>query len=143
MAVIAGRVSWLVMNFGFWVGSLWGDTVGDHFASGGDAWGSWVGAEAFEASALFVPGWVFAASWAAVSVATIIWLKNNRFAVNASITFLAINAYTQFFEWFGASAFVVWEIRMLRAMWQGLKTGLRTDLTGHERGNPGHRQDWS
>ncbi len=32
------------------------------------------------------------------------------------------------------------EIRMLRAMWRGLETGLRTTLHGHERGNPGYGQ---
>ncbi len=30
------------------------------------------------------------------------------------------------------------EIRMLRAMWRELETGLRNDLYGHEGGNPGH-----
>ena len=32
------------------------------------------------------------------------------------------------------------EIRMLRVMWRGLETELRSGLHGHERGNPGHRQ---
>ena len=32
------------------------------------------------------------------------------------------------------------EIRMLRAMWRALETGLRNLLTGHEGGNAGHRQ---
>jgi len=32
------------------------------------------------------------------------------------------------------------EIRMLRAMWRALETGLRKLLTGHEGGNAGHRQ---
>jgi len=31
------------------------------------------------------------------------------------------------------------EIRMLRAMWRALETGLRNLLTGHEGGNAGHR----
>ena len=33
------------------------------------------------------------------------------------------------------------EIRMLRSRWRGLETESRLDLHGHERGNPGHRQD--
>ncbi len=33
------------------------------------------------------------------------------------------------------------EIRMLRSMWRGLETESRLGLQGHERGNPGHRQD--
>ena len=32
------------------------------------------------------------------------------------------------------------EIRMLRAMWRELETGLRRLLNGHEGGNPGHSQ---
>jgi hypothetical protein len=32
------------------------------------------------------------------------------------------------------------EIRMLRAMWRALETGLRNLLTGHEGGNAGNRQ---
>ena len=35
---------------------------------------------------------------------------------------------------------VVREIRMLRAMWRELETGLRRLLHGHEGGNPGHSQ---
>jgi len=35
---------------------------------------------------------------------------------------------------------VVREIRMLRAMWRVLETGLRKLLTGHEGGNAGYRQ---
>ena len=32
------------------------------------------------------------------------------------------------------------EIRMLRSMWRGLETTLRSGLHGHERRNPGYRQ---
>src|SRR5207342_3483235 len=35
---------------------------------------------------------------------------------------------------------VVRQIRMLRAMWRELETGLRTLLIGHEGGNLGHSQ---
>ena len=108
MATVAARVSLLLMNFGFWAGSLWGDYIGDHFASAGDAWSSsWEAGEAFRQTALFVPAWAFVVGWAAVSVGTIVFLHRYRFAVNASITFLAINVYTQFFEWFGGSAFIM------------------------------------
>jgi hypothetical protein len=105
MATVAGRVSWLLMNFGFWVGSLWGDFIGDGFAREGSESGSIL--EAVRAGMIFVPGWVFIFGWAAVSILTIVFMHRNRFAVNASITFLAINLYTQFFEWFGESAFVM------------------------------------
>ena len=33
------------------------------------------------------------------------------------------------------------EIRMLRSRWRGLETESRSGLRGHERGNPGYRQD--
>jgi len=33
------------------------------------------------------------------------------------------------------------EIRMLRSTWRGLETESRSGLHGHERGNPGYRQD--
>jgi len=35
---------------------------------------------------------------------------------------------------------VVRQIRTLRAMWRGLETESRRNLTGHEEGNPGHSQ---
>ncbi len=103
MVTVAGRVSWLVMNFGFWVGSLWGDQIGDHFIRPTpDA-----PMENVRSAWLFIPEGAFILAWAAVSIATIIFMHRNRFAVNASITFLAINVYTQFYEWFGGSGFVM------------------------------------
>jgi hypothetical protein len=33
------------------------------------------------------------------------------------------------------------EIRLLRSTWRGLETESRLGLHGHERGNPGYRQD--
>jgi hypothetical protein len=35
----------------------------------------------------------------------------------------------------------VQEICLLRSRWRGLETESRLGLHGHERGNPGHRQD--
>lgn len=107
-ALIAGRVSWLMMNFALWVGSLWGDNVGQNLRA------IWQGKEstwdndADAALTLFhIPDWALVIAWAVISLATIFVLKNNRFAVNAAITFLAINAYTQFFERFADSAFAL------------------------------------
>jgi iron complex transport system permease protein len=103
MATVAGRVSWLVMNFGFWVGSLWGDYLGDFF----ETLPAGTPIQDFDGASMFIPDGVFIIAWAAVSVAAIIFMHRNRFAVNASITFLAINVYTQFYEWFGSSGFVM------------------------------------
>ena len=107
-ALIAGRVSWLMMNFALWVGSLWGDNVGQNIRA------IWQGKESLwddgadAALSLFhIPDWAIVIAWAAISIATILALKGNRFAVNAAITFLAINAYTQFFERFADSAFAL------------------------------------
>lgn len=104
-ATVAGRVAWMVMNFGFWVGSLWGDHVGEHFMRAAkDGPVDWDAVEAWRANALFLPDYVFVVAWAAASLATIALLRTNRFALNSAITFLAINGYTQFFERFGNSA---------------------------------------
>ncbi len=107
-ALIAGRVSWLMMNFALWVGSLWGDNVGQNIRAMWQGKDSTWDNEADAALSLFhIPDWAIVIGWAAISIATIFALKNNRFAVNAAITFLAINAYTQFFERFADSAFAL------------------------------------
>jgi iron complex transport system permease protein len=107
-ALIAARVSWIILNFGFWVGSLWGDYIGEHFQQyEGGKYTSYDEMEAWRATAFHVPDYVFVIAWAFASIATIIWLKSHRFAVNAAITFLAINAYTQFFERYYESAWAL------------------------------------
>lgn len=105
-ALVAARVSWMIMNFGFWVGSLWGDYIGEHFHFGGN-YASYEETEAWRATAFHVPDYAFVVAWALASIGTIFWLKSHRFAVNAGITFLAINAYTQFFERFYESAWAL------------------------------------
>lgn len=107
-ALIAARVSWIIMNFGFWVGSLWGDYIGEHFQQYAN--GEYTGydeMEAWRATAVNVPDYAFVVAWGLASIATIFLLKSHRFAVNAAITFLAINAYTQFFERFYDSAWAL------------------------------------
>jgi iron complex transport system permease protein len=107
-ALIAARVSWIIMNFGFWVGSLWGDYIGEHFKQYANGqYTPYDEMNAWRQTALFVPDYAFVVAWALASIATIIWLKSHRFAVNAGITFLAINAYTQFFERFYESAWAL------------------------------------
>jgi iron complex transport system permease protein len=107
-ALIAARVSWIILNFGFWVGSLWGDYVGEHFQQyAGGKYASYDEMETWRLTAFHVPDYAFVIAWALASVGTIFWLKSHRFAVNAGITFLAINAYTQFFERFYQSAWAL------------------------------------
>jgi iron complex transport system permease protein len=100
-ATIASRVSWIIMHMALWVGSLWGDNIGSWFMAGRnpDIWD----ATPLDDSAFFIPDWAFVIAWAALSLASIFYLKTNRFAVNAAVTFLAINAYTQYFERFEAN----------------------------------------
>ena len=103
-AVIAARMSFIAMNMGFWVGSLWGDWPGEHFMRGsGDDNTPWEQVEAWRQTAFHIPDLAFALVWALVCAALIAALRKNRFVMNAAITFLAINAYTQYFERFGDS----------------------------------------
>jgi len=81
LAIIFSRTSLLMVNFGFWVGSLWGDKV-------------------FDSS--FTEG-TLALLWAGILIATGIWAmkKDKRFVVNIVATFGAIHFYTQWFEILG------------------------------------------
>lgn len=83
LATIFSRTAVVVVNFGFWVGSLWGDRR----------------SEAFHSDVLFI----FA--WAVGIVAMGIWgaRTNNRWLVNTAATFGAIHLYTQWFEHLGAT----------------------------------------
>ena len=83
LAIIFSRTAVVVVNFGFWVGSLWGDRR----------------AEAFHSDMLFIIG------WAICILAAGIWgaRSNNRWLVNTAATFGAIHLYTQWFEHLGAT----------------------------------------
>lgn len=111
LALIYSRVSLILVNFGFWVGSLWGDYPG----------GSWVHSEIFESydtfadasqqleewreSAFFVSEAVFAVVWALALIAVGAWAvkRNRRFVVNTVAVFFSIHFYTQWFEYLGAT----------------------------------------
>lgn len=82
LAIIFSRTSLLMVNFGFWVGSLWGDKI-------------------FDSS--FTEG-VLAFLWAVALIAAGIWAtkKDKRFVVNTVAAFGAIHFYTQWFEVLGA-----------------------------------------
>lgn len=87
LAIIFSRTSLLMVNFGFWVGSLWGDKV-------------------FDSS--FTEG-TLALLWAGALIATGIWAtkKDKRFVVNTVATFGAIHFYTQWFEILGANPIAI------------------------------------
>ena len=87
-----------LVNFGFWVGSLWGDSLTlprallhvDPGAPGRSE---------------IVPPMVFIVGWAVALVATGAWAvkANRRWVVNVVAVFGAIHFYTQWFERLGAT----------------------------------------
>ena len=94
LALMAARTSVLMVNFGFWIGSLWGDrllllrglTRADH-------------------PSVIIPDWLFSIGWAAALIAVGVWgvQVNRRWVVNVAAVFGAIHFYTQWFERLGAS----------------------------------------
>ena len=83
LALMAARTSVLLVNFGFWIGSLWGDQI--------------------ETLNLTIPDWVFSIVWALALLITGIWAakSNRRWVVNSAAVFGAIHFYTQWFERLG------------------------------------------
>lgn len=92
LALISARTSLLLVNFGFWIGSLWGDSPG-RSRSG------WAG------STQIIPDWAFGVAWAVALIGAGIWAarENRRWVVNLVAVFGAIHFYTQYFERLGAS----------------------------------------
>ncbi len=80
IALAAARTAVFLVNFGFWIGSLWGDRG----LIGG----------------VVIPDWLFAVLWALATVAAAIWAwrRNRRWLVNVAAVFAGINFYTQWFE---------------------------------------------
>jgi iron complex transport system permease protein len=93
LAIAVSRTSLFLVNFGFWVGSLWGDSL-------------WLRNDGWSLdSRSIIPDWFFAWAWAIALLGTTIWAtrQNRRWAVNALSVFGAIHFYTQYFENLGAS----------------------------------------
>ena len=94
LALMASRTAVLMVNFGFWIGSLWGDRLlllrGVTRADRPD---------------VVVPDWLFSIGWAAALVAVGIWgvKANRRWVVNIAAVFGGIHFYTQWFERLGAT----------------------------------------
>jgi len=85
LAIASARTSVFLVNFGFWVGSLWGD----HSDTG----------------EVIISSSIFAVLWAAALLATAIWSwkHNRRWVLNTVATFGGIHFYTQWFENLGAT----------------------------------------
>jgi len=85
IAVASARTSVFLVNFGFWVGSLWG--------------------ERSDQRDIIISEAVFAVLWALALLATGIWSwrSNRRWVLNTVATFGGIHFYTQWFEHLGPS----------------------------------------
>jgi iron complex transport system permease protein len=92
-----------MVNFGFWIGSLWGDRLvllRSMLAKAPSGEGI-----DLEAVRPVIPDWAFSIGWAAALLAVGAWAvrANRRWAVNVVAVFGAIHFYTQWFERLGAS----------------------------------------
>ena len=99
LAITAARTSLLLINFGFWIGSLWGDPLMLlRSMSANDA------SLAFMAKTV-IPASVFSILWAMVLLGAGIWAVqvNRRWMVNLVAVFAGIHFYTQWFERLGAT----------------------------------------
>jgi iron complex transport system permease protein len=99
LAITAARTALLLVNFGFWVGSLWGDPLMLlHSVSAKDP------SPAPMATAV-IPETAFSILWAAALIGAGIWAVqvNRRWLVNLVAVFAGIHFYTQWFERLGAT----------------------------------------
>jgi hypothetical protein len=98
IALMAARTAVVLVNFGFWIGSLWGDPL--MLLRGMDG---------KDPSLLFdsivIPDWVFSIGWAAALIGAGVWAAraNRRWLVNTAAAFGAIHFYTQWFDRLGAT----------------------------------------
>ena len=108
LALVFARMSLLLVNFGFWVGSLWGDYPGQSWLHGGTYSGS-ESSQTWRAAAWHIPDYVFVVGWAGLLVAIGLWGAhvNRRWVVNTAATFGAIHFYTQWFERLGARPWAI------------------------------------
>jgi len=105
-ALVLARMSLVLVNFGFWVGSLWGDYPGESWRHA-EIYGSGISSqdrEAWRAAALHLPDYIFVITWAVLIIGIGIWAArvSRRWVVNLATVFGAIHFYTQWFERLGA-----------------------------------------
>lgn len=103
LAITAARVSVLLVNFGFWIGSLWGDRLMLWQRMGAS------GAPSGPRPPVVIPDYVFTIGWALALLAVGIWgaRENRRWVVNTAAVFGGIHFYTQWFSILGANAISV------------------------------------
>ena len=93
------------MNFGFWIGSLWGDNlrlVRAVFFNDDTARTARLGRA-------MIPDYVFSIGWALALILVGVWgvKAGRRWALNTAAVFGGIHFYTQWFAILGANAFSV------------------------------------
>lgn len=99
LAITAARTSLLLINFGFWIGSLWGDPLMlIRSVAAKDV------SSAFMTQTV-IPATVFSVLWAGALLGAGIWAVqvNRRWLVNLVAVFAGIHFYTQWFERLGAT----------------------------------------
>jgi hypothetical protein len=99
LSLMAARVSILLVNFGFWIGSLWGDRLeqlSDVFSR-------------TKENVITIPRLWFVIGWALALIAFAVWAMKNdrRWVVNVCAVFGAIHFYTQFFERLGPNPLAI------------------------------------
>jgi hypothetical protein len=121
LAIAASRTSLLLINFGFWIGSLWGDRLRLPRAilNGGQA----VLKDA-AAGASYISATVFSIGWALALIAVAVWgvKENRRWVVNLAAVFGAIHFYTQWFAKLGANPL---SVLLAGILMLGIALGLR------------------
>ena len=135
LLITASRVSVFLVNFGFWIGSLWGDRL--ILLRRIAAAGALPPESAIGRLAPVIPAYVFSIGWALALVAVGVWgvRANRRWVVNVAAVFGAIHFYTQWLERLGANALSVLlgGILMLvfaLALWRFNKTQLAAAPAG-------------
>jgi hypothetical protein len=105
LARLFALIALLWVNFGFWVGSLWGDYpfeawLAPEMLPGMSGQEVYQARRTWQASALFISRQAFAAVWALALVGVGAWAaqQNRRGTVNMAATFGGIHFYTQWFE---------------------------------------------
>ncbi len=121
LAIIASRTSVFLVNFGFWIGSLWGDRmimIRSMMATDPNAVASSI-------KSLVIGPWTFVIAWAVALIAVAVWgvKANRRWVVNVAAVFGGIHFYTQWFEKLGPNpmTFFIGGILMLvfaLGLWQ-------------------------
>lgn len=99
LALMAARVSILLVNFGFWIGSLWGDRLEQLTDVLGRT----------KENVFTIPRLYFVIGWALALIAFAVWAMRNdrRWVVNVCSVFGAIHFYTQFFERLGPNPLAI------------------------------------